>query len=680
LPRSPIKLRTKSPEPSDRRASRRALWIALGVLAATLAGVVIFLAVADWNALRGPVARYAGERLGRDVAINGDLDVDAVSLSPSATVRGLSIGQPDWAGAGRQAEIDRLYVQVRLWPLLFGRVEPLRIEADRPVIRLVRNAEGRANWDFSNGRRASKRPLRLPALQRLVITDGELSVKDAKRGLYLSARVSADETRSGGSSGFRLAGDGAVNGEPFAVALTGGPLLNNRADRPYPFTARIDAGATRLRADGTIPRPFDLGRMSAAVTARGSDLADLFPLTGVALPNTPPYDLAGRLARDGRVWSIAGLDGRVGDSDLKGDLSVDTSGERPFLKADLASRSLDFDDLAAVFGGAPSRQAGEAVSPEQAALGRRMAAQRRLLPDSKLSVTRIRAMDADVAYAAAAIRAPGLPLKAGSVRVKLDDANLVADPLRFDLTAGRVAGRVVLDAKGAVPVTTADLRLTGARLEQLIPAKGDAPPPLAGAAVGRLKLTGAGASVREAASRANGEVLIVVPGGEIREAFAELLGVNVTRGLGLLLSDDQSRTEVRCAVAHFTARDGIMSADNIVFDTGPVLGEGSGTVNLGEETLDLTLNGRPKEPRLVRLMAPVRLTGPIVAPKLGVETGGAIAQGGVAAALGALAPLAAVLPFVDLGLAEDAACGALIAEARRQGAPAPSAASAKSRR
>lgn len=86
--------------------------------------------------------------------------------------------------------------------------------------------------------------------------------------------------------------------------------------------------------------------------------------------------------------------------------------------------------------------------------------------------------------------------------------------------------------------------------------------------------------------------------------------------------------------------------------------------------MNLRMTGHAKEPRLIRLTAPVTIEGPIVKPKLGVEASGAIAQGGVAAALGALvAPLAAVLPFVDLGLAEDASCGALIAQAGRQGAP-----------
>jgi hypothetical protein len=37
----------------------------------------------------------------------------------------------------------------------------------------------------------------------------------------------------------------------------------------------------------------------------------------------------------------------------------------------------------------------------------------------------------------------------------------------------------------------------------------------------------------------------------VREAFAELTGINVTRGLGLLLTEDQSTIAIRCGVASF---------------------------------------------------------------------------------------------------------------------------------
>lgn len=649
-------------------AHRKGLVIAAGSVAAVIGGGIVLLAVLDWNQLRGPISRFASARLDREVAILGDLDVRPFSFTPSATVGRLQIGQPAWAGEGQMAEIERLHLQIEALPLLRGQLVFRRLEVTRPNLALLRDAKGRANWSLHPD--APPKPLRLPPIQDFRVEDGRMSFKDAGRRLSLQATIDAAEPRGAANPRFVMSGKGAINGAPFTLALTGGPLVNVRAGRPYPFDADVRAGATRLLAKGQIARPFDLGRFQAQVAASGPDLADLYDLTGVAFPNSPPYRLSGQLSREQRLWRVTAVGGRVGDSDMAGDLSVNTAGERPFLTADLRSKRLDFDDLAAVFGGAPARGGGETASPTQQAVGRQLAAQRRLLPDAKLDVSRIRAMDADVKYAAASISSPRFPVRGGSVHIKLKNGVLDADPLRLDLNQGALAGQATLDARRGTPVTSIDMRLSRARLEQLIPIRSGGTAPITGSLLGRVKLTGAGASVREAAAHADGQALFVVPGGEIRAAFAELMGVNVTKGLGLLLAKDQSKTDLRCAVAHFQAKDGVLTANRIILDTTPVLSTGEGRIDLRDETINLRMTGQAKEARLIRLTAPVTIEGPIVKPRLGVEASGAMAQGGVAAALGALvAPLAAVLPFVDLGLAEDASCGALIAQAGRQGAP-----------
>ena len=652
------------------RRHRRGLAWTGGVIAVVLGAFVLFLAFFDWNYLRGPISRFASMRTGREIAILGDLDVNALSLQPSATVRKIRIGNPAWAGKAPMAEVERLDVQIKVLPLLIGRVDLVRLELSKPNATLVRDRQGRSNWDFSNGKKKSKEPFRMPPVRRFVIDDGQLKYSDAKRRLALNATINATERLGAANRGFVMAGRGSINREPFLLTVTGGPLLNVDAGKPYPFNADVRAGATRITAKGAIPKPFDLGRFHADFTARGADLADLYDLIGVPLPNTPPYRLAGRLSREVKLWKVGGLGGKVGDSDMAGDLSVDTAGERPFLRGDLRSKLLDFDDLAAVFGGAPSAAPGETVSEGQKIMARQMIAQQRLLPNATLKVDRIRAMDADVKYRATSVRAPRLPIRAASVRVKLNNGLLVADPLRFDLPQGNIAGQARLDARKDTPVSSIDVRISNARLEQLVRVKTGGGIPLTGAFVGRIKLTGAGASVHEAAANANGEVLAVVPGGEIREAFAELLGINVVKGLGLLLAKDQSKTDLRCAVAHFQAKDGVLTANQIVFDTEPVLGTGRGSINLATERIDFRIAGHPKEPRLIRLMAPITIKGPIKSPKLGVEAGTAVAQGGIAALLTTLVtPLAVILPFIDLGLAKDAACGALITEAGREGAP-----------
>ena len=176
--------------------------------------------------------------------------------------------------------------------------------------------------------------------------------------------------------------------------------------------------------------------------------------------------------------------------------------------------------------------------------------------------------------------------------------------------------------------------------------------------------------MRAAAGAANGVVAVVIPQGQMRKLLAELMGVDVTRSLFLYLSKDPKPPPVRCAVAAFKAKGGVLTAQRLLIDTGDVLAQGGGTVDLREETLNLRLNGKPKHFRLIRLAAPITLTGRLDAPKFGIDLSKAAPQAAAAVALGVFAsPAAAILPFVGLGTAKDANCGALLAEAAADGAP-----------
>ena len=638
--------------------------------------LILFLWLFDWNWLRGPVGAVASARLGRPVSIIGDLDVHPWSLKPRIEANDVRIAQPVWVKAdnkapqaGDMARIGRIAVQIELPPLFAGRAILSRLEITRPRIALIRLADGRANWTF--GGKGSGGSMKLPAIRRFIISDGQLTLKDAKRRTTFSGTVHTDEQAGGAGRGvFALRGEGRLNGAVFRADITGDPLLNVSPSRPYPFRADVRAGATRITATARILRPFDLGRFDGDLTVAGSDLNDLYGLTGLTLPNTPPYRVAGRLTRRGTLWRLDSASGRIGDSDLAGDLSVQTRGERPMLTADLRSRRLDFDDLGSLFGGAPGARKGETASPEQAAMADRRARTARLFPDATLQVDRLRAMDARVTYRADAVNAPNLPLTKVALTLDLKEGVLTGDPVSLSFSRGSVSGMARLDARGDTPRTDLDLRVTGARLEDWIPLRTAGKPAIEGQVVARARLTGHGNSVRKAAASADGTLTFVAPGGAIRQAFAELLGVNVSKGLLLLLSEDPRQTPIRCAVADFKVTNGIARANRIILDTGVVRVNGQGVVDLRTERIDLTLEGESKKPRLLRLFIPIHIEGPLMKPKIDLRTGDAIVQGGVAAALATfLSPLAAILPFVEPGLARDANCAALIAEGRAKGAP-----------
>lgn len=640
--------------------------IGLAALLTLVLAVVLFLLIFDWNWMRGPLAGVASARLGRPVVIEGDLDIHPWSLRPRAEVHGLRIAQPAWA-EGDMARVDRLAVQIELPPLLLGRVVLPYVEIRRPDLSLLRLADGRANWSFGGGKGGAK----LPAIRRFIIEEGRLKLDDRRRKSTFEGTIYTDERTAGPRRGvFALRGEGRLNGEAFRAEVTGAPLLNVSPSRPYPFGADIRAGGTRIQARGRVTRPFDLGRFETSLTITGADLNDLYGLTGLTLPNTPPYRVTGQLRRERTKWFFAKANGRVGDSDIAGDLNVETRGARPYLEGDLRSRRLDFDDLASIFGGAPSRTRGEAASADQKAVGVKLATERRLFPEATLQVDRIRAMDASVKYRAETVNAPGLPLRKVALDLELKDGVLTGNPVSVSFARGTLAGTARLDASAKTPRTDVDLRLTGARLEDWITTRFKGEPVIEGQMAARAKLTGYGNSVRAAAGSASGSLTVVAPSGELRQAFAELLGVNISKGLLLLLSESPNRSKVRCAVADFRVTDGVARANRIIVDTDVVLVKGEGTVDLRTERLDLRFEGESKKPRLLRLFVPITVTGPFTKPGIDLETGNALAQGGIGAALAALVnPLVAILPFVEPGLAEDANCAGLIAEGKRKGAP-----------
>lgn len=636
---------------------RIGIWVggAFGVLVASL---VLFLLLADWNALRGPIGRMASAATGREIVIAGDLDVNPWSWTPDFTVNDLRIGNPErFRQRGQFATVAHGKASVRLLPLFVGRFDFVRIDLQSADISLYRNARGVSNWAPS--RNSTGRQFDLPAIREFALRDGHVRFVDEKRRMTLDATFTTEESADPSNPGhFELSGEGRMNRRPFRLELTGAPLLNVRRDRPYPFVADVRAGGTHIEANGSIRRPFDFNAWQANVRASGPDLADLYYLVGLALPNTPPYTLHGRLTREARRYGMTTVAGRIGDSDVRGAwTAAPQRNGRTLFEGDFRSNTLDFDDLMAVLGGPPDT--GETASPEQRQIAANLAAQGRLLPDAQLDISRVRNMDARVSYRAARVRSQRVPLRGLALDINLDDGLLRLDPMTLDLTRGRVGGALSINARRDTPRVDLDVRLTNARLESIFRIGNRQP--LTGAVAGRVQLTGYGRSVRDAAANADGQATFVVPSGEVREAFAELTGINVTRGLGLLLSGDQSTIGVRCGVASFSVNNGVARSRTMVFDTETMLINGKGTISLRDETLDIDISGDPKEPRLIRVAAPISIEGHLRSPRVGVEVEDAADQGLAAVLATIAAPLAAVLPFIDPGLAEDANCAALLA-------------------
>jgi AsmA family protein len=664
---------------------------ALGWAAISLGGLVVIvilaLAFMDWNLFKRPIERVVSAKSGRTVTIGGDLNVHLWSWTPTVTVNKLTLGNPPWEDNRPMAKIERLEIRLKLLPLLKGDVILPRVALLKPDLYLHQDKSGRANWTFENKaptNEPASGPTKLPVVRDLLIESGKLTLADDLRRLKVDGTVQAHETASKEDpTPFRIEGKGTINDQPFEMTVAGGPLMNLEPEHPYPFDLHITAGDIKVDSGGRVLKPFSLADLDFDVTVSGKDLAEGFYLTQLALPNTPPYKLHAHIARNGMHIGVTDIAGKVGESDLQGKLDIDATRKRPSVKGDLVSHQLRMKDLAASLGTKPKSGDSldaktQAVEPPKQRQPKEKAPppdpNARLFPDAHLQVERVRAMDGDVHFSAKSIEAGSVPFKRVAFRVKLDNGLLALDPFAFEMPQGHLTGNVKIDARKDVPKAHIDVRVKDIQLDQL-KGKGkpsDAAAPLGGVMEARAVIDGTGDSVHTVMSNANGMLTVVLPNGEIRSAFAELTGINVAKGVGLLLTKPQDRVPIRCGVAQFNIKDGLMNAENVTFDTENVVIKGKGDIKLGPEELNLEIKGEPKKIRLTRLRTPIEVKGHLRKPSLGIDVGSTAKQGAIAAALGAIAtPIAAVLAFVDPGLAKDQNCAAMLAEAEHKGPPPP---------
>jgi uncharacterized protein involved in outer membrane biogenesis len=642
-------------------------WTAVSFIG-LVAAIILAASLANWNALRGPIARMVSARTGHPTSIDGNLSVRLWSWNPTLTVEDVNVQNPPWSERDRMLSIPKGVVQISLGHLLTGKLILRRVEVWAPALNLERDASGRASWEASTGSQhtAGASP-HVPAIQRLIIRDGKIHVVDRIRKLSFSGTLIADEqAQSGDESAFKLRCAGSLNGRAFKLQANGGPLINVDPDTPYHFALRVSAADISLAVRATIPKPFDLSAYDAAFTLSGDDLADAYYLTGLALPNSSRYRVEGTLEHQGDQFRVEDFHGLVGSSDIAGTVSLSIRDKRPKLTAQLRSTRLNVADLGPALGAKPppggkrldsgSPQGADSADNATQSAGL-------LLPDADLQVNRVRGMDADVTLKSESVISTKIPLRHVQFHLLLDKGVLRLDPLSLTLPQGQLAGRVQIDASKDVPETDIDMSLENIDLAQFKPASA-ADPPMEGMLAGRIKLHGRGSSVHKFASNADGSFGVVIPHGQIRALFVELTGINVARALGLVLTQKQQQVELRCGVANFQVEEGQLNAKTMVLDTSDILVTGHGDINLATERLDLALQGDPKKLRLFRLRSPIRVGGSLAKPTIGIKPEKALLQAGTGTVLATLlTPIAAILAFIDPGLAKDANCSALVAQA-----------------
>jgi AsmA family protein len=620
------------------------------VVLVLFAAITLFFALA-LDTLRGPIARAVTKATGRELLIQGDLKPVWSWLHPRIRAERVTFANADWGKADYLLDAGAIEASISLLPLFARRIVLPEVRLERARLSLEQDAHGRKNWTLQQSR--EKEDSRL-FIRLLTLDEALLRWEDAARKHSLAVDLSTDET------GVRFMAVGSYAGKPLKAHGRAGHVLAIRDQKtPFPLQGEFSIGSTSARLEGTLTGIVGLKGIDLRFERlAGKSMDELYGIVGLAFPATSPYTVSGRLYRTNGTWLFEDFAGKVGESDLAGWIRVQTGvGKRPLMQGDVKAQVLNFADLGALVGTHQPRKQG-------------------VLPDMPFSPERWESVDADVRIEAGTIKRPKqLPIERFAARIVMRDRVLTLDPLSFGIAGGRLAGTVRLDGNqepmhGEVKMRVQDLQLAKMfpRIEQTKSSVGDLD--------GLIELSGKGDSVGKLLASANGKVGVYVDKGRISQFLMELVALDLWDLARIKVRGDRD-IDINCAIADFGVKNGVMQANALVFDTSVVNVGGSGSIDLKNEQMDITLRPQPKDGSPASLRTQLHLRGTFGQPEVGPDMRRLAARGAGALAMGILNPVLAILPLLDEGRGKDSNCAGLIRQATSSGRSAASGGTAR---
>ena len=624
------------------------------ILGGAVALVIVAALVFRWDWLIPIVQTRASAALGRPVTIE-HLHV-ALGRKTRIEFDNVTIGNPaGWPGGGNFATAERLGVDLDAMALIQHRqvVLPV-IDVQAPHVEAQQLADGKANWTFpSSGSASSDSASTEPQLGTLRIAGGQVHVVAAKLNADFNVALETRDSKDGAGQ-IAATAKGTYAKQPIQAQFLGGALLSLRdAATPYPVNLDVANGPTRISLVGTIQNPLNFAGAKLKLDLSGPNMALLLPLIGIAIPATPPYRIAGAFDYTEGTFKFSDINGKVGSSDLEGNLDVDTRPERPVLNANLQSRLVDLKDLGGFIGAEP----GDAANKRPAS------ANGRVLPNDPISLPKLNVADVHLKYKAARIQGRAQPLDNMRADMDIENGQVHLHPLSFGIGNGQIVSDIALAEVSQRLRAKATIDFQRVDVSKLLNATGVAKG--AGSIYGRAVIDGTGRSLAEILGYGNGELkLFMGSGGNVSALLVDLSGLEFGNAL-LSALGIPDRAILQCMAVDFTLEKGLATARTVLLDTDEARVGVKGWISLNREMLGMVLETDAKHFSVGSLNTPIDVGGTFAKPTIMPQVGPLAARGGAAIALGIVGtPLAALLPTIQFGTGEDGACRRLLPQAR----------------
>ena len=595
-----------------RRILKWGLFAVLGAAAVGGAGLA-YLRTVDFDRYRPALVAELRHATGREVVADGPLKL-ALWPAPRFTLSAVAIANAPWGTRPAFADIERVEGYISLRALLKGEIRIGRLRLVQPDLWFETDPFGKVNWVLAGGPmpvHGTKAPSSLTdmlAVERLDVAGGRLTYRNGATGDITVVSVESASAEGGGN--------GTALKVTFAGAWNTLPIRLRGALGAYNAVASHDGNATEVRlvletagaglfVEGTVGDPRTGPGADLHITGRAAALDGLAAMTGLALPRATPVSIAADLRYRRSRLDVSAIDLAIGDQSAAGKVSVDFSGARPVIAADIKATAVDLTRLAA--GAADARAA---------VLSREAGLVEALVGSGVLAM-----VDGTADIRADAVRAGPFLLHDAEAHIVIEDGDLLAEPVRARAAAGAVEGSFRVAGKSSPPRLSLSLKApalaVGPALQHLGTVKA-----FGGVVSATVNLSTVAGPPETMLGALEGEALMAMGEGRLTlEPYATPFDVSA-EGLGgvvgLIAADGRQDVAVECLAGRMTVEGGLATTDGFVVLTEDARLKGEGTVDLRTGRLALRFTPEARGGKLI-VAEPVTLGGSVAEPRLSVE-------------------------------------------------------------
>ena len=419
---------------------------------------------------------------------------------------------------------------------------------------------------------------------------------------------------------------GSFNDIPFNVSGKVGSLAGiTDPDVPYPVDLKAKVAQMDIAIIGKIQDPVAEKGIDVRFSVKGNDLAEIENITKEPLPIKGPFHISSHLiAAKSEKIQMSDMLIELGNSKLKGSVTLDRSAKKPQISGNLVSETLDLRPMLIKTEKKTSGAKEKTTKPKRKS--------DKLFQNTPLKLDGLHLFNAAVDLQIKQLLLPKLAIDNIETKIRLKDGNLTVNPMTASIGGGKLVNSLNVQAKENMTVVDVNVDVKQMNLGEMLK-KLEMTQSLEGILDLDIDLKGQGKSVAGLMAGLNGDVVASLGEGKIPTGYLNYISADISTTLMRIINpfgEKIDSAQINCAVCDFNIINGMAKSDIIVVDDPHKSLFSKGTINLKTEALDFRIETHPKEGigtqdtgklsiSLSKITKPFKLGGTLANPSLEID-------------------------------------------------------------